>query len=252
VPPELTTTLLLLLAGVLTGIVGYGAGLASVVSFPALLATGLPALTANVTNTVALIGSTVGGVSSARLELSPMRRRLRKYCSTSLVGGVVGAVLLLAAPPGVFERVVPWLTLLGSIVLLLGPWLRRLHAGKITEHHPVVTLAIGLVAVYSGYFGAAAGVLVLAVLSAVMDDSLAKLTALRSAIVGSANTVAAVIFIATGTVAWRYAIPLGIGAVLGATLGPPIMRRLPETSARIVIAAAGIVLAVKLYLDYYR
>ena len=250
VPPDLTTPLLLLLAGVLTGIVGYGAGLASVVSFPSLLATGLAPLTANVTNTVALVGSTAGGVASARRELALMRRRLLKFCSTSLIGGVVGAALLLAAPPGVFERVVPWLTLLGSVVLLLSPWLRRLHAGRITEHHPGVTLAVGLVAVYSGYFGAAAGVLVLAVLSAVMDDGLARLAALRSAIVGSANLVAALVFVATGSVAWRYAIPLGIGAVLGAALGPPIMRRLPETPTRVVIAVGGIVLAAKLYLDY--
>ncbi|MGI8458215.1 MAG: sulfite exporter TauE/SafE family protein [Propionibacteriaceae bacterium] len=241
---------MLLIAGVGSGVVGYGAGLASVVSFPTLLAAGLPPLAANVSNSVALTGSTLGGVSSARRELTGMRGRLLKFCSIGLLGGTVGAVLLLTTPPGVFERVVPWLVVLGSVVLLLGPRLRRLHAGRITEHDPGVAVLIGLVSVYSGYFGAAAGVLVLAVLSAVVDDTLARLTALRSAIVGSANLVAAVIFVATGPVAWRLVIPLALGTVVGAGLGPPLLRRLPETPVRVAVAAGGFMLAGKLFLDY--
>lgn len=222
------------------------------VSFPTLLAVGLPPLDANVTNSVALTGATLGGVSSARRELRDRRRRLVRFCGIALLGGAVGAVLLLTTPPGVFEQVVPWLVALGSVVLLLGPRLRRLHAGRISEHHPAVSVTIGLVAVYSGYFGAAAGVLVLAVLSAVIDDTLARLTALRSAVVGSANLVAAVIFVVTGPVAWSFVVPLAVGSVIGSSLGPPILRRLPETPVRVTVAAAGFVLAAKLFLDYGR
>lgn len=250
--PDLITMFLLVLAGVLTGIVGYGAGLASLVSFPALLAAGLPPLTANLTNTVALIGTTVGGVSAARKELVAVRRHLLPYGLIAVGGGIAGAALLLAAPPEVFERVVPWLVLFGSIMLVLGPTLRRWHAGRIDYRHPAVTIALGAVAIYGGYFGAGAGVLVLAVLSAVLEHTLAELTALRSFILGCANLVAALVFVVTGGVAWLYAVPLGVGSLLGAALGPWIMRRVPETPARVVVALAGVALAVKLYLDYYR
>ena len=108
-------------------------------------------------------------------------------------------------------------------------------------------------AIYGGYFGAGAGVLVLAVLSAVLEHTLAELTALRSFLLGCANLVAALVFVITGGVSWLHAVPLGAGAVLGAALGPAIMRRVPEGPARIVVALAGVGLAVKLFLDnYYR
>lgn len=242
--------LLLVCAGIGSGVVGYGAGLASLVSFPTLLAFGLPPLVANLTNSVALTGTTLGGVVSARVELSTMRGRMIKFGGIALLGGAVGALLLLRLPPGVFEQVVPWLIALGSVALLLRPWLRRLHAGRIDEHSPVVVVLVGLVSVYSGYFGAAAGVLVLAVYGAVMDDSFARLTALRSVTVGSANLVAAVIFVGTGDVAWSMVVPLAAGSIVGAALGPAIVRRLPETPLRVVVALAGLVLAVKVYLDY--
>lgn len=250
--PDLTTLLWLVAAGVLTGIVGYGAGLASLVWFPAVLAVGLPPLTANLTNTVALVGTTIGGVSAARTELAAVRRHLLPYGLIALTGGAIGAGLLLVAPAEVFEKVVPWLVLLGSVVLVLSPWLRRLQAGRISHRHPGVGAAIGLVAIYCGYFGAGAGVLVPAVLSAVLEHTLAELTALRSVLLGCANLVAAGIFMATGGVAWAQALALGVGAVAGAALGPWIMRRVPETPARVVVALAGVALAAKLFLDYYR
>lgn len=246
----LVRDLLLICAGVGSGVVGYGAGLASLVSFPALLANGLSPLVANLTNSVALTGTTLGGVVSARSELATMRGRVIRFGGVALVGGGVGAVLLLWLPAAVFEQVVPWLIALGSVALLLRPWLRRLHAGRIDEHSPLVIVLIGLVSIYSGYFGAAAGVLVLAVYGAVMDDSFARLTALRAVTVGSANLVAALIFVTTGDVAWSMVIPLAIGSIIGAALGPPVVRRLPETPLRVVVALAGLALAVKVHLDY--
>jgi uncharacterized protein len=249
---DLLRSALLVLAGLGSGIVGYGAGLASLVSFPALLAIGLPPLTANVTNSVALTGVTLGGVTSARSELVGMRGRILVFGSIALVGGAAGALLLLRLPPGVFERVVPWLVAFGSLVLLLRPWLRRWHAGRLHERHPLVLVVVALVTVYCGYFGAAAGVLLLATFGAVLPDRLARLAALRSVVVGAANTVAAVIFAVAGTVDWSAVVPLALGAVAGSALGPPILRRLPETALRLVVVLAGFALAVTLYLDYAR
>jgi uncharacterized protein len=240
---------LLILAGIGSGVVGYGAGLASLVSFPVLLALGLPPLAANVTNSVALTGVSLGGVAAARPDLVGMRGRILKFGGIGLIGGAIGAVLLLNLPPGVFELIVPWLIAFGSIVLLLRPWLRKLHAGRIDEHHPAVTVLIGLVTIYCGYFGAAAGVLLLAAFGAVMEDRLARLAALRSTVLGLANLVAAIIFVFTGSVDWAMMIPLAIGSVIGAALGPPIVRRLPETPLRVAVALAGLALAATLFVD---
>jgi uncharacterized membrane protein YfcA len=249
-PADLLRAALLVLTGLGSGIVGYGAGLASLVSFPALLALGLPPLTANVTNSVALTGVTLGSVTSARPELVGTRRRILVFGPIALVGGAAGALLLLRLPAGVFERVVPWLVAFGSLVLLLRPWLRRWHAGRLHERHPVVLVVVGLVTVYCGYFGAGAGVLLLATFGAVLPDRLARLAALRSVVVGAANTVAAAIFALAGTVDWSAVAPLALGAVAGSALGPPVVRRLPETPLRLVVVVAGFALAVKLYLDY--
>ncbi|WP_375432544.1 sulfite exporter TauE/SafE family protein [uncultured Friedmanniella sp.] len=238
---------LLVLAGAGSGLVGYVSGLASLVSYPALLAFGLPPLTANVTNTVALTGVTVGSVTSARRELTGMRRRVLTFGTLGLGGGTAGALLLLRLPPGVFAQVVPWLVAFGSVVLLLRPWLRRLQAGRLHERHPLVIAVVGVVTVYCGYFGAGAGVLLLATFSAVLPDRMARLAALRSAVVGVANTTAAVIFVLTGSVEWSAVVPLGLGAVVGSAFGPPLVRRLPETPLRVGVALAGLVLAVRLY-----
>ena len=238
----------LLLAGVGSGILGYAAGLASLVSFPVLLALGMPPLTANVTNSVALTGLTLGGVASAQPELVGMRRRILTFGGLGVVGGACGALLLLGLPPGVFEQVVPWLVAFGSVVLLMRPWLRRWHAGRLHERHPLLLGLVGTVTVYCGYFGAGAGVLLLATFGAVLPDRLARLSALRSVVVGAANTTAALLFALAGTVDWSAVLPLLLGAVLGSTLGPPLVRRLPETPLRVGVALAGLALAVVLYL----
>ncbi len=247
-PDDLLRAGVLLLAGIGSGIVGYAAGLASLVSFPVLLALGVPPLTANVTNSVALTGVTLGGVAAARPELRGQRRRMLTFGGTGVVGGAAGALLLLQLPPSVFERVVPGLVAFGSVVLLLRPLLRRWHAGRLHERHPAVLGVVGVVTVYCGYFGAGAGVLLLATFGAVLPDRLARLAALRTVVVGAANTTAAVIFTLTGAVDWEAVPPLVVGAVIGSSLGPPLVRRLPETPLRVGVALAGLGLAVALHL----
>lgn len=238
---------LLLLAGVGAGITGYGAGLASLVSYPALLAVGLSPLAANATNTAALTGVAVGGVSSARQELVGTRARLVRFGAAGLVGGVVGALLLVGLPESTFAAVVPWLVVLGSVVLLLRPWLQHLHGGRVSERGPLAVGAVTLLAVYGGYFGAGAGTLVIATLSLVLSEPLARIAALRAVVLGLANLVATLVFVARGLVEWGAAIPLALGMVVGSAVAPRLMRRLPDVVVRVGIAVAGLGLAVFLF-----
>ena len=238
---------LLLLAGVGAGITGSGAGLASLVSYPALLAVGLSPLAANATNTAALTGVAVGGVSSARQELVGTRARLVRFGAAGLVGGAAGALLLVVLPESTFAAVVPWLVAFGSVVLLLRPWLQHLHGGRVSERSPLAIGIVMLLAVYGGYFGAGAGTLVIATLSLVLTEPLARIAALRAVVLGLANLVATVVFVARGLVEWGAAIPLGVGMVIGSALAPRIMRRLPDVVVRVGIALAGLGLAVFLW-----
>lgn len=243
--------LLLVLAGVGAGAVGSGAGLASLVSFPALLAMGLPPLTANVTNTVALTMSSLGSVVSSQPELRGKGRILARYCAASVLGGAAGGVLLLGLPAESFEKVVPWLVALAAVCLLARPWLRRWAAERIHGEHRGVTVGLGVIAVYGGYFGAAAGVLMLALLAAAVDESFARVNAVKNTVLGAANATAAVLFLVVGPVDLGFALPLGLGCLLGAAVAPPVVRRLPERPVRVVIGVAGLLLALQLAVDAY-
>lgn len=256
---------LLLGAGVGAGICGSTAGLASLVSYPALLLAGLPPVTANVTNTVALIGSSTGSVSRSRPELAGQGRRIRRLIPLAVLGGAGGAALLLRTSARTFEVAVPFLIALAATLLLIGPRLRARSAAAHSsrgrgrgpadsavnpDEYVSVPARLGLTAtfVYGGYFGAAAGVMALALLLLVTDLSLARATAVRNLLLGVANATAAIGFAIFADVRWLAALPLGVGCVLGGMLGPGIVRRVPPTVLRVVIAAAGYVLAVRLWL----
>ena len=245
-------SLILVVGGVLAGIAGAGAGMASLVSYPVLLAAGLPPLIANVTNSVSLTLTTAGAVAGSRLELRGQGPRVRRYGLLAVGGGAVGAALLLTTPEEIFDYLVPWLIGVAAIALLLRPWLQRLHADRLHASHPAVTAGVLVGAVYSGYFGAGAGVLVLALIAAVIPDSIARLNALKNTIVGASNTVAAIGFAVFGPVAWRFVLPLAAGCFLGGLVAPWIVRRIPDTPLRIGVGLLGLVLAIKLGIDAYR
>ena len=233
-------------------------------SYPALLLVGLAPLTANVTNTVALIGSSIGSVSRSRRELTGQAARIRLGIPLAVAGGATGAALLLLTPSRAFEFVVPYLIALASVLLLLSPRLRRLRTAAShpndpvgrtgraagTTRRPSWPMLVGLVLtfVYGGYFGAAAGVMVLALLLIGTELTLARATALRNVLVGVANATAAVGFALFGDVQWAAVIPLGLGAVVGGSIGPSIVRAVPPTVLRVVIAAGGFGLAISLWL----
>jgi uncharacterized membrane protein YfcA len=247
---------LLVLAGIGTGLAGSIAGLASLISYPALLATGLPPVTANVTNTVSLVLSSVGSVSASRPELRGMRRRLLPLALAAVLGGAVGAVLLLLTPAGAFERIVPILIAAASAAILVQRPPREL-AAEGARHHPghddpwwlvPGTFAIGI---YGGYFGAAAGVLLLAMYLLGTGEPLPRGNAIKNVILGVANAVAAVGYVVFASVAWSAALPLALGCLLGGGIGPAVVRRFPQGALRRIIAVAGLALAIHLAFQAY-
>lgn len=244
----MATVLLLVAAGFGAGLAGSMAGLASLFSYPALLAVGLPATTANVTNTVALTLSSVGSTIGSRRELSGQGPSVARFAVLMLLGGATGALLLLVTPPGAFEKIVPVLVGGASVVLLAQPRIRR-AAAETAASGPLVLAGVFVVAVYGGYFGAAAGVLMLAVLLIGLPVSLLQGNALKNVLLGLANGVAAIGFAVFGTVAWWAVVPLAAGVLAGSWTGPAVARMLPATVLRVGIALAGIGLAVVLALD---
>ena len=241
----------LVFAGLGGGLCGSVAGLASVVSYPALLAVGLPPVAANVTNTVALVFSSVGSVSGSRPELAGQRARARRLGVLAVLGGALGSTLLLHTPPGQFARVVPVLIGVASIAVLLPRRSLAAHHGSGPPTHGL-SLAVAAIAVYGGYFGAAAGVMLLAVLLYMTGDTLPRSNALKNVVLGLANAVAAVIYAFFGPVHWLAVLPLAAGFLIGGRIGPVIVRNVPSDPLRFVIALGGIGLAVHLGLDAYR
>jgi uncharacterized protein len=242
---------LLLVAGVVAGVAGSVAGLASLVSYPALLAVGLPPLTANVTNTVALVGYSLSAAAFSRRELAGQAGRLRRLAMVTVVGGATGAALLLSTPAEVFELLVPLLIGGASLVLLLQPQITRLTGGMVDEGSPALLAGVFAVGVYGGYFGAAAGVVLLALLTVSVAEPLARLVAARNLSLGLANAMAAVGFALFGPVRWAAAAPLAAGFLVGGALGPGLVRRLPGARLRVAIALLGLGLAVKLGVDTF-
>jgi uncharacterized membrane protein YfcA len=242
----------LVLAGLGGGLSGSIAGLASLVSYPALLAVGLPPVAANVTNTVSLVFSSIGSISGSRAELSGQRARARRLAFFAVAGGICGGVLLLATPSAQFARIVPWLIGLASLAILIRPDPARTPPAA--GHHPTWALAAGVfvVGVYGGYFGAAAGVILLALLLLSTAEPLARSNALKNLLLGLANAVAAVAFAIFGPVHWTAVVPLALGFLVGGRLGPVVVRRAPAGILRVLIACAGLGLAVHLGLDAYR
>ena len=245
---------LLLVAGIVGGLTGSIAGLASLATYPALLAVGLAPVSANVTNTVALVFTGVGSLLGSRPELVGQAPRLKKLSPVAAIGGLVGAALLLSTPADGFEKIVPWLLGLAALTILIPR--RPPPAG--TEAVPpgvgpqlLEGAGLFLIAIYGGYFGAAAGVLLLAMLLRTTHASLAKANATKNALLFVANSVAAIAFAFLAPVDWTAVVPLGIGCLIGSRLGPIVVRRAPVVLLRVVIGVAGLALAIRLGLQAY-
>ncbi|TCE06167.1 hypothetical protein MCC10019_0441 [Bifidobacterium longum subsp. longum] len=286
---SITSLLLILLAGIGAGFVGYAVGASSLVSYPALLAFGIPPVLANASNTVGVVGTGIGGVMGARKELKGQAVRSITYVVIGAFGGVAGAFLLLKLDPSVFEFAAPVLILLSSLIIAINPrgrmqakqaaadataQLKHIEATEATEateaakrattptapHRPPeqlvqpmsqdswwVWLGVVAVAIYSGYFGAGAGTLALAMLDAAKIGPFHKINALKTLIGTGANISASVVFIIQGAVDWPAAIMLCIGGYIA----PPITRKIPANIMRAAAVIAGIILTIDLGLKTY-
>lgn len=227
----------LAIAGIAAGILGTAGGITSLVAYPALLAVGIPPLSANVTSSVALLGSGLGSTVGSRPELRGHGATLRRWVPIAVVGAVAGALLLLVTPPGVFAWIVPFLVAGAGVLLLFQPRITRWHAAREAPMAPgVVVVAVLGVTIYDGYFGAGSGVLMIAVVLILIEHDLARANALKNVILFVADLLPAVLFAIAGPVVWAAAITLGLGALIGGLLGPRVMRRAPRRIVRWVIA----------------
>lgn len=241
--------LLVLAAGAVAGAVNAVAGGGTLISFPALLAAGLPPVLANTTSSVGLLAGYASGTLAYRRELTGQGPRARGLLVAGVLGGVVGAVLLLVTPGSGFEGIVPFLVLLACLLLGVQPWLARRLAGHgVAREHAgwQVQLAIGVGAVYGSYFGAGLGVVMLAVLGLLVADELQRLNALKGLLSLAINLTGALVFVVTGQVEWAAAGLLAVGAAIGATAGVGLARRLPAAVVRAAVVVTGVVVAVVL------
>jgi uncharacterized protein len=241
--------LFLVLAGALAGLTGTAGGITSLVSYPALLAVGVAPLQANVANLVALVACWPGAAAASQPELRGRGPWLRRWGVVAALGGAAGSVLLLATPPGVFGRVVPFLVAAGSVALLCQPWLAARHSWRPDAGSGRLLLPCGLAALscYNGYFGAGSGVLVLALLLLTTDPRMATANALKNMVLGAATIASAVLFAALTRVDWAVVAPLALGLFAGSLAGPWVARRLPPGVLRWLVAVSGLVLAVRLW-----
>jgi uncharacterized protein len=217
-----------------------------------LLAFGYSPVTANVSNTIGLVPGSISGALGYRAELRGQRTRAIWLGAASVVGGIAGAILLLTLPASAFEKIVPAFIAAALVLVLLQPWLTRrlagLHAHPLATHGalPIVLFVIG---VYGGYFGAAQGILLLAVLALALPDGLQRINALKNVLAGLTNLVAGIVFvIAAQHVSWAVAGLLALGSALGGQLGARVGRQLSTPLLRLLIVAVGIAAILKLVL----
>ena len=247
--------LALLAAGGAAGLINTVVGSGTLVTFPTLLALGVPPVTANVSNTIGLVPGSVSGALATRGELGGQRTRLIRLGAASLVGGVIGALLLLKLPSSAFDAIVPVLIGIGCVLVVVQPWLSKKVAARrerlgITESAPHgsiwLWLAVMLTGVYGGYFGAAQGVLLIGVLGIGLAERLQRINALKNVLAGLVNGIAGLLFIFLYHVNWWAAGAIAVGSVIGAQIGGRVGKKLPPLVYRIVIVCVGVVAIVNL------
>lgn len=243
--------LVLLGAGILAGVTSTVASLASVVSYPVLLALGLPPVSANVTNTVALVFTGAGAAAGSRQELAGQGRLVARLGVVAAAGGAAGAAVLLLTPATAFQAVAPGLIGGAAVLLIIQSRIASLNARPGGERSWPLRGALSAVAVYIGYFGAAGGIGLLAILTAMLDQPLARVNAIKNVMTGLANAAATVGFAVFGPVRWDAAAPLAAGFLVGGWIGPALVRRLPARALRTGIGICGIALAVRLGFSAY-
>ncbi|GAA2921591.1 sulfite exporter TauE/SafE family protein [Streptomyces thioluteus] len=243
-------------AGIGAGTINVVVGSGTLFTFPVLLATGLPPVTANVSNTLGLIPGSISGVVGYRRELRGQRGRIVRFGLVALAGGLAGAALLLALPSKAFDAIVPALIALALALVILQPRLARALArrhernGTVPHADGGLALLLGLLlaSTYGGYFGAAQGVMYLSLMGLLLHDDLQRINGLKNVLGVMVNGVAALFFVFVAEVNWEAVLLIAVGSTLGGQLGAKVARGLSATVLRGVIVAVGSVAIVQLLL----
>ncbi|MFJ9696275.1 sulfite exporter TauE/SafE family protein [Kitasatospora sp. NPDC101183] len=243
-----------LVAGVGAGMINVIVGSGTLITFPVLLAVGIPPVTANVSNSFGLVPGSLSGVIGYRRELVGQGRRLLRLGIATTLGSLVGAVLLTKLPKGAFDAIVPALILLALVLVVIQPRVAKaVAARRRSDGDPdggwVLTVGIFLTGIYGGYFGAAQGVLMLALMGMLLQEDLQRINGVKNALAMIVNGVAALFFLFTATVNWTAAGLIAVGSLVGGLLGAKIGRKLSPVVLRGVIVVVGLVAVTKLLLS---
>lgn len=241
------------LAALAAGAINALAGGGTLITFPVLTFLGIPAVAANVTNTVALCPGYFGGTLAQVNDLKGQKNRLWMIMPAAAAGGVLGGFLLLQTGEKLFKDLVPYLILLACGLLAVQDPVRAWLIKRMGEHHGVnlekwTWLPVGLASIYGGYFGAGLSVIVLSALGLTMEDSLTRLNAIKQAVGFAVNVAAAIFFIFSGQVVWSVALVMAVGALLGGTLGGKLAGRIKPATLRWTVVTIGVIVSIIYFL----
>ena len=247
---SLLNEILVFFAAIAAGFINAMAGGGTLVSFPVLLAVGISPVAANVTNTVALLPGTIGGMWAQRKDFKSQYQRLLKLMPVAIVGGIGGGLLLLNTSENTFRSIIPYLILVATLLLAAQVRIRNWVVGRIGQahtetHNPIVMMSlVFMAAIYGGYFGAGLGVILMATLGLVIDENMTRLNFLKQALGFAINLAAAVYFAFSGKVNWWVAFIMIFGSLLGGWIGGRLAGRIKPELLRWIVVSAGLVAAV--------
>jgi uncharacterized protein len=249
-------------AGVAAGTINTVVGSGTLITFPTLIGLGYPPVLANVSNNVGLVPGALSGIYGYRAELTGQRDRVVRLGSASLLGGLVGAILLLVLPQSAFQEIVPALIAIALVMVIAQPWLARKVAARQKERQPqrtpgtagdpiqlggpILWTIVFLLGIYGGYFGAAQGILLLGLFGIAFTDDLQRINAVKNVLACVVNATAAVVFIIATHVDWAVAALIAAGSIIGGQIGARAGRRLPPWGLRAVIVCVGVAALVRL------
>jgi hypothetical protein len=240
-------------AGIAAGIINSVVGSGTLITFPVLLAIGYPPITANISNGLGLVPGSVTGAIGYREELTGQRPRVLRLAAAAVIGGVIGAILLLNLPAGAFKAIVPVLIVLALVLVVAQPFLaKRLAAGAEENDKPATHVSPGLwlgilgTGIYGGYFGAAQGVINLGLMGSLLNERLQRINAIKNVLTALANLASGIVFVVFAHVAWLAVLLIAVGSSIGGLIGARVGRKLPPMVLRGVIVVVGLVAIAKL------
>lgn len=252
---SLPEAIAVLVAGVYAGVVNTVVGSGTLITFPVLLAVGYSPLTANVSNSLGLVPGSLSGAYGYRRELAGQGGRIARFAPVAIAGSAAGAALLFVLPASAFETIVPLFVAGALVLVILQPriqrWVvrRRTTRAQASEHGPVINLLTFGTGVYGGYFGAAQGIMMLAIYGAALDDDIQRVNAMKNVLAALVNLTSGIVFLFVAHLAWEAVALLAVGSTLGGQLGARAGRRLHPAALRAVIVVVGLAAIAKLLLD---